>query len=320
MAAGQSRNKSRDRRSARRRAEEERERRLAEQAARERRQQTIIGVIVSVVVLALVAVIGVIVYRNLHPSSSSSSSLTAQEAYEKLQAVTTKPSRATSKGGFLMSKNGYGKKATGAPTVAIYMDPLCPGCGNFNRQDDSTLISLMDAGQINIEIHPMAFLDSSSSDDYSSRVSTAIAYIAENDDDPDHLLDFISRIYASDFQPSEGSDYVSVSDAKLKAQAIKAGVPKKIADKAFTRKYQAWLDAVDAYTPKRKELWGSSGSMSTPTVTVNGTMLDLSEFSSLGLELKTGILKSLGLTESHVGKEGELPSIGASGKPVSLSS
>ncbi|WP_314687300.1 thioredoxin domain-containing protein [uncultured Bifidobacterium sp.] len=319
MAAGQSRNKSRDRRSARRLAEEARERRQAEQEARERRQQTIIGIIVAVVVLALVAVIGVVVYRNTHASSSSSSE-SAQTAYEKLQAVTTTPSRATSKGGFLMSKNGYGKKATGAPTVAIYMDPLCPGCGNFNRQADSTLISLLDAGQINIEIHPMAFLDSSSSDDYSSRVSTAIAYIAQNDDDPDHLLSFISRIYASDFQPSEGSDYVSVSDAKLKAQAIKAGVPKKIANKAFTRKYQDWLDAVDDYTPKRKELWGSSGSMSTPTVTVNGTMLDLSEFSTLGLELKTGILKSLGLTESQVGKEGELPSIGATGKPVSLSS
>ena len=45
-------------------------------------------------------------------------------------------------------------------------------------------------------------------------------------------------------------------------------------DKAFGRDYQDWLDAIDTYTPKRSELWNTSGtykdSMTTPTVTING--------------------------------------------------
>ncbi|RIY27627.1 disulfide bond formation protein DsbA, partial [Bifidobacteriaceae bacterium WP022] len=40
--------------------------------------------------------------------------------------------------------------AAGAPTVATYFDPLCPGCGNFNRTVDETLIKMVEAGQINL--------------------------------------------------------------------------------------------------------------------------------------------------------------------------
>ena len=134
------------------------------------------------------------------------------------------------------------------------MDPLCPGCGEFNRQTDPTLISLVDAGQINLEIHPMSFMDEYSTDEYSSRATGAILYIASNDDNPDHLLKFISNIYAEDFQPGEASEYKSVKNKALKQQAIDAGVPQSVADKAFNGEYRKWLDAINLYTPKRPEL------------------------------------------------------------------
>lgn len=319
MAQGNRPGNARQSRSNRRAAERERARQQAEQQARERRQQTIIGLIVTIVVVALVAVIGVVVYRNTHKNTAAQTQST-KAAYSTIRDSSVKPSTASDTGGILFSKNGYGKTIDDVPTIAIYMDPLCPGCGNFNRETDPTLISMFNAGQINLDIHPMSFLDSSSSDDYSSRASSSIAYIADHDSDPSHLLSYISNIYAEGFQPDEGSSYQSVSDAKLKQQAIKAGVPKSVADKAFERTYQKWLTAINTYTPTRKELWGSSGSMSTPTVTVNGTMIDLSAISTAGLDLKQGILKAIGLKESQIGDSSALPSIGGTGAPADFTS
>lgn len=313
----------RNTRAKRRAAEEQAARERAEQAAKERKQQTIIGAIAVAVIVILIVVAGIAIYGSIRKKAATDG-ISVDTAYSQLQAVKTKPAAADDKGGIQMSKDGYGasNKIADAPTVAIYMDPLCPGCGQLNRDIDPTLIELMNAGQINLEIHPMSFMDRYSTDEYSSRVSNSILYIAGNDSDPNHLLKYLANIYAEDFQPGEGSDYKSVSDDALKEQAIAAGVPQKVADAAFGREYQDWLDAINLYTPKRSELWqitGSlKGSMSTPTVTINGNFWDRNQLSLAGLDTKSGLLESLGITENQVGKEGEMPSIGATGKPISL--
>ena len=288
--------------------------------ARERRQQTIIGAIVVAVIVVLIAVVGVVIYRNTHPDNSGQSQ-SASASYAALQKVANTPPGANDRGGFLISKHGYNKRVENAPTVAEYFDPLCPGCAALNRQVDPTLKALVDAGQINLELHPMSFMDQLSTDEYSSRVSGSIAYIASHDDNPDHLIAYMEAIYAEDFQPKEGTtNYQPVSDAKLKAQALKAGVPTAIVDKAFGRQYQKWLDAVNDYTPKRPELWNTEGSdkgaMTTPTVTINGKALNMVQIAQLGIPLKSAVLQSLGLAESAVGSQGAMPSIGAAGKPL----
>ncbi|KAB7789620.1 DsbA family protein [Bifidobacterium leontopitheci] len=310
----------RNTRANRRAAEERAAKERAEQAAKERRQQTIIGAIVVVIVVALLAVAGVAIWNAIEKNKKNN--ISESQAYEQLQQVETKPERADKKGGFLLSSEGYGKTVAGAPTVAVYFDPLCPGCGEFNRQVDPTLISMVNAGQINLELHPMSFMDQYSTDEYSSRASGAVAYIADHDDDYNHLLKFIANIYAEDFQPGEASEYKSVSNDKLKEQAVKAGVSKSVADKAFGGEYKAWLEAINIYTPKRPELWQVTGSykgtMSTPTITINGNYWDRNQLSLAGLDMKNGLIQSLGMTSSQVGQKGVMPSIGASGKPISL--
>ena len=116
----------------------------------------------------------------------------------------------------LISKDGYGKSVEGAPTVAIYMDFLCPGCGNLHRQLDEDLQKMVDAGQINLDLHFMAFMDKWSTDDYSSRAANAAIYLAEHDSDPSHLITFLEKMYAEDFQPEESSNYKSVSADQVK--------------------------------------------------------------------------------------------------------
>lgn len=212
-------------RAERRAANEAAAKAAAERAAKERRQQTIIGACVLAVIVVLIAVIALSIWQPWKNSKSSegsnASNLTVQQAYDQLQKVKNKPTTADAKGGILLSKNGVGKKANGAPTVAIYMDFMCSGCGSFNRLVDPTLEKMLDAGQLNIELHPMSFGDRWSSDNYSTRAANMLLYITEHDDDPAHILGFISNMYADDFQPAENSG-VATSDAQMKKQATKA--------------------------------------------------------------------------------------------------
>ena len=286
------------------------------QEAKERRQQTMIGVIVTVVLIALIALGGFLYWRSHRPVKTQD----LEQARQAVAKVEEKPSAANDQGGFLISSKGLGKPVAKAPTVEIYMDFMCPGCGALHRGLDSTLTGLVDAGQINLVIYPMSFMDRLSTDNYSTRTGTAAIYVAQHD--PEHLLPFIANLYAKDFQPDE-SDYHPVSNDKIRQQAIKAGVDPKVADQAVKGHYRAWIKAMDAYTPLRKELWNPSGSnkgqMTTPTVRINGNYWELGNLSRAGLDYSSGLLKALGLDQSKVGIKGAMPAIGASGQPRSLS-
>ena len=294
----------------------------AEQMEKERKQQTLIGAIVMAVLVILVAIGAFTVYHNMHKNAGTQASTqTVEEAYDKLQQVENTPKLVDKKGGLLISKDGYGKSVEGAPTVAIYMDFLCPGCGNLHRQLDEDLQKMVDAGQINLDLHFMAFMDKWSTDDYSSRAANAAIYLAEHDSDPSHLITFLEKMYAEDFQPEESSNYKSVSDDQIKEQMIASGVSEDVADKAFGRDYQDWLDAIDTYTPKRSELWNTSGtykdSMTTPTVTINGKFWDMNQLSTAQETIEEGLLEAIGIKSDDIGKEGVMPSIGSDKDPIS---
>ncbi|WP_445343610.1 DsbA family protein [Bifidobacterium sp. ESL0819] len=285
------------------------------QEAKERRQQTMIGVIVTVVIIAMIALGGFVYWRSHRPVKTQD----LEQARQAVARVKEKPSAANDQGGFLISSQGLNKPVAKAPTVEIYMDFMCPGCGALHRGLDSTLTGLVDAGQINLVIYPMSFMDRLSTDSYSTRTGTATIYVAQHD--PDHLLPFIANLYAKDFQPDE-SDYHPISNDKIRQQAIKAGVDPQVADQAVKGHYRAWIKAMDTYTPLRKELWNPTGAnkgqMSTPTVRINGNYWDLSDLSQAGMDYRSGLLKALCLDQAKVGVKGAMPAIGASGHPRSL--
>ncbi|MDO4912944.1 MAG: thioredoxin domain-containing protein [Bifidobacteriaceae bacterium] len=286
--------------------------------ARERKQQTRIGMIFVSLIAVIVIVIAGVVYYN-YRQTQEANSVTVEQAYQQLQQASPKPSRATSQGGLVMSKNGWNKKIANVPTMEIYMDPLCPGCGGFHRQMDDTIAQLLNAGQINIVFYPMAFMDSLSTDQYSSRAVTGIYYIASHDNNPVHTLNFIRNIYSESFQPDEGSGYQSVSDEALIEQAQNAGVSASVAKAAFKLRYTSWLNALSNYTPKRSELWNISGqaagSMTTPTIRINDGFFDYYKVASTNLDMKTTILNTLGISANDVGNPSVLPTAGSTKKP-----
>ncbi|OXN00089.1 DsbA family protein [Bifidobacterium vansinderenii] len=288
-----------------------------EQAARDRRNQTIIGAVVVAIVVILVAVIGFNVWKSHNPTANADD---VNAAWAKVEKASPKPTDATDKGGFILSKDGVNKPVDGVPTVAVYMDYMCPGCGSFERSMGETFTQLVDAGQINLEIHPNGFMDRYSTDEYSTRTANATIELLENDNDTDHILKFISLMYAEDFQPSE-SDYQSVSDNDIKKQMIAAGVSEDVATKATDKdyEYKSWVTAMAEYTPLRSELWNTEGSlkgqMTTPTVTFNGKYWNRQGLDS-SVDTRTAFLKAIGLDSAQVGQSGAVPEIGDSKGPL----
>lgn len=293
----------------------------AEQLARERKQQTTIGIIVVIIIVALIAVIGAVTFHQVSKNNADRK-VSSDTLYSTLQKTKPRPNGATDQAGFLISKDGMNKKVSGAPTVEIYMDPLCPGCGTLHRQIDDDLSKMVDAGQINLVYHFLNFLDQDSTDQYSTRASNAATYVASHDSDKSHVMGFVANLYDESYQPKEGAQYQATSNEQIEAQALKAGVPKDIADKAFNKTYNKWITAANNYTIKRSELATPSGqnagSFSSPVVTVNGKIMDMAKLNDLGITQKAALLKELGLSQNNVGQQGKMPSIGAKGQPKSL--
>ena len=299
--------------------------------------KSLIGIVIALIILAFAAGAGFMTYYNSinkpqvkieNPTTNKPDTQTEDTADSQITKEIKKlpssdiPPASNLQGGILLSKDGYGKQAAGAPTVATYFDPLCPGCGNFNRTVDETLIKMVEAGQINLELHPMSFLDGLSTDHYSTRVSSAIAYIASYDNNPKHLLQFINGIFNEKFQPEESEGYKPVSNKELIKLAKKSGIPNEIASKAFNRQYLKWQLLVNKYTPDRKELWNVSGpnkgSMTTPTVTINDKLLDMNAINEKKMKVLDALLHCIGLDKKQVGVAGQMPKVSDTSSPIAL--
>lgn len=287
----------------------------------DRRRQTVLGVIVVAVLIAILCVVGYFIWRDNRSSStasdSSSTSAAQQEAKAELASVKVKPSAALANGGFLVSKNGLNKPVKGVPTISIYMDFICPACGEVDRDIDDTLIQMVNAGQVNVEIHPEAFLNDESTDEYSSRAAGAAVYVAQYE--PDKLLDVVRAFFSSGYQPKESQNYKPVSNAMIAAQLEKAGVSTQVAKDAVKGTYVSWVNAqsaVAATDPSLKHPSGElKGELTTPTFIINGHYWLFDEaWSQTGSPL-TSLLKAIGLTKAQVGTSTK-PKLGSEGKPL----
>lgn len=284
-----------------------------EQMAKDQRHATIIGAVVVIIVLLAAVLIGVSVWRANHPASSSSQSVTLSQAKANVEKVETKPTNLDGNWGYLISKNGINKPIKNVPTITLYMDFMCPACGTYERSVDSTLSKMYEAGQVNLELFPMGFLDASSTDQYSTRSASAMAYVAQHE--PQHLFSAIQAMYEEDFQPQEAYNYKPVSNAKIAAQLEKGGVSHAVAQASVKGTYTDWIKAMRVYVPLTTRTQHPSGEykgkMTTPTVLVNNTYLDDLQTGDSGV---SQLLGAIGLDQGSVGKAGTLPKLGTSAK------
>ncbi|MGV1033850.1 MAG: DsbA family protein [Microbacteriaceae bacterium] len=169
--------------------------------------------------------------------------------------------------------------SSNALNIAVYVDYLCPYCGQFENTNNAYLQQLVQNGAT-LEMHPIAILTSNSAGTrFSERAANAFACVANTS--PDAAVAFNALLFAN--QPEEGS--TGLSNDQLKDFAAQAGatntatINRCIDDQQFKNWVQASTDRALANTSLRN----AQGQFGTPTIMVNGqkysgSLTDSSEF------------------------------------------
>jgi protein-disulfide isomerase len=143
-------------------------------------------------------------------------------------------------------------------TVTVFLDFMCPFCGQFERANGSALAAAIASGTAKVEVHPMSFLDDlSSGTKYSTRAANAFVAVANND--PDNALAFSQLLFAQ--QPAENS--AGLTDATIAEMASQAGAPAEVVAGFGKLTFQPWVAKITQQA-------FDSGITGTPTIKING--------------------------------------------------
>jgi protein-disulfide isomerase len=150
-------------------------------------------------------------------------------------------------------------KSSAPTTIKLYEDLQCPICQAFEQQVGSQIQSAIAGGQVKVDYHMVAFLDRSSTTNYSSRaLNAAMAVLSTAGSDA--FVKFHTIAYAN--QPAEGS--AGVPDSTLVDWAVQAGASKdKVTPLIDGNVYHQWVvNATDQMS--KDDVTG------TPTAFING--------------------------------------------------
>lgn len=212
-----------------------------------------------VITLVIVSIIGGLTWIFTNNDSASNTATVGEQLT---------PTKVDANGAFHVTTDGVSTdlEPTGKTRVDMFFDPMCPGCGIVDRGMGEKLNQLSQDGTIDLYMTPVAFLNSASSDNYSTRAVNATITVAE--EAPEYYLDFINNIYEAGNQPSEGQNYVSVTDSMLAERAIEVGVPAEVAKKFSEGHYNDWIEENTTKQLNQRDDLFPDG-FSTPAVFIN---------------------------------------------------
>lgn len=242
MPANQTRQTKAERREAARR---EAERLAAKQASTEKRNRLII-IIASALVVALIAVAGVIIWQQSQRTLLSD-----------FEGAT--PEHSTDTGGIVFGEGAAaGEPIDGAPVLQIYIDFMCPVCGQYEDVNGADIRTMLEDGAATVIVHPLNFLDDYSTEgDYSTRSAGALALVAT--EAPDAAYQFMQDLFAN--QPAENGPGLTTEE--IGQIALDAGVPQDVVDQIGDGTYNEWV-AVASDQARNDGVTG------TPTTLIDG--------------------------------------------------
>lgn len=173
----------------------------------------------------------------------------------------TPPKGGNAEGAGVVAYPGAAKP--GAPTVDLYEDFQCPVCAQMEERNGKSIFEQAKSGEIKLVVHMMSFLDDNLGNDASKRAANA-AFCAA---DAGKFPEYHAAVFAA--QPAkEGDGY---SDATLKQAARTAGI-----SGAALGTFTSCVDkgTYNRYAEDTEKASNNDGVNGTPTVKVDGTMLD----------------------------------------------
>jgi len=255
-----------------------------EQQKKERRSRLLLQGGVALAAIAIIAVIALVLVNSVRPDGPGPRNMASDgiRIGEGFVAVTT-PALAPDDRPVTSEAN-----PPGVVDIQIFVDYLCPICGEFEEVNGPLIRTLVESGAATVEYRPLAILTNmSAGTQYSLRAANAAACVANYS--PDSFFDVNEAFFIA--QPEEGS--AGLDDAQLFSIIEAAGatgpIEQCIADRTFRSWVQAATDrAVNGPLAIRDaEIESIQG---TPTILVNGQVFEYrypfeqSEFSQFVLQ------------------------------------
>ena len=159
--------------------------------------------------------------------------------------------------------------------IVVYLDYLCPICGQFEEANNDYLAGLVESGAATVEYHPVAILTNRSGGTrYSDRAANAAACVANYS--PNSFFDFNTALF--DQQPEEGTrglDDATLSDIATGIEGVVD--PARITTCIDDEEFASWVTnaterAVDGPIPNSTV----DALPGTPLVLVNGQQYEAS--------------------------------------------
>lgn len=241
---------------------------LAEQVKRDSRRRIFLRGGIGIGLLAVVAIVTLVIVNNVNaptapgPANMASDGILLGSDGTTVSAATT-PALEADADPTSTDQSALADTAN----IVMYVDYLCPICGNFENTNGEQITSWVTAGNATVEVHPISILDRlSSGTEYATRAANAAACVANYE--PNKFLDFNTAMFAQ--QPAENSS--GLTDAELTSLVDGAGATgAEVASCITDQTYSGWVDAstqraLDGPIPN-SDIEQVKG---TPTILVNG--------------------------------------------------
>ncbi|SDO28641.1 Thioredoxin [Cryobacterium flavum] len=236
------------------------------QKKKDRRNKLFLQGGIAIAAVAIVVLVSVIIVNSIKPSGPGPKNMASDGALIGEGMVTALTPALQPDANLRASE----PDTSGAvANIRIYVDYLCPLCGDFEDANNEQIANWVDSGAATVEIHPVAILTSKSAGTkYSLRAANAAACVANYS--PDDFFAFSSALFVD--QPEETSP--GRSNDEIKAVVKDSGVSTAVSNINSCiddGTYESWVKAatnraLDGPIPNSS----IKAITSAPTVLVNG--------------------------------------------------
>lgn len=236
-----------------------------EQKKKDRRTKFLLQGGIIVVSLAVIAIVALVIVNSIKPVGPGPLNMASDGIQLTQGAIATEtPALQPNEAPVPNVRD----EASGVLDIQMYVDYLCPICGDFEKTNGDYITSLLDNGGTTVEIHPIAILDRlSQGSKYSTRASNAAACVANYS--PNQFYDFHNLLFAN--QPAENT--VGLDDKTLIDLTTQAKVtqPDAIAKCVNDGEFKAWVGNATARALNGPIPNSNVDKVTgTPTIIVNG--------------------------------------------------
>lgn len=150
---------------------------------------------------------------------------------------------------------------TSGPTVDIYLDFLCPHCAELEDRLGDTIEEMVTAGDMTLALHPVTLIDPTQS------ARAAAAFSCAADTGTNSMLGFERALFANQAGDTSAGALIKIAKS--------VGITGPTFTACINDETElGWASAVNA--DAQTQVAKVSGSFGTPTIIVNGKLIDLS--------------------------------------------